>query len=160
MEKWGKHVFNTNHPAYTTKLWEDIIKYVKVIRTNFNGELSGFDKAVIKRQLWHMMFLEEDPSNHYDTIAYNDHEYLNEYDGIKAEFIRFQNSGLGKDGVMSFTEYLKHPAWFCDWVVEWSTKQNLRAANHQANDLEEIAKQAELEAKKKIPPKGFMNKSY
>ena len=35
------------------------------------------DRGFIRRQLYHMMFLESNENDIFETIAYNDAEYLN-----------------------------------------------------------------------------------
>lgn len=139
-EKWGSHVFNSNHPAYTADLWTNIVNSVKLITANFTGVLTGFDKSIIKRQIYHMMFLEESPNDPLETIAYNDHEYLNEYEGLQGAYLRFINSGAPKSSNMTFNEFLKLPAWFCDWLVEWHSKQSLSESNDQKNQLNDLEK--------------------
>lgn len=115
------HVFNTDHPAYALDLWDDIVKNIAVIKKGFEGELDGFDLSMLKRQLYHMTFLDQNPNDPFEVIAYNDSERLDQYGGLSKAFTEFQNSGLPEFANMSFEEFLRYPNWFVDWLVtHWS----------------------------------------
>ena len=88
-----------------------------------------------------MMFLEENPKSMFETIAYNDSEYLDEYESYNGFFVRFINSGLPTLANMSFDELLKLPNHLADWVVEWATKQSLRSSSDNENALKDLEKE-------------------
>ena len=146
-EKWGRHVFNIDHPAYTQEIWNELIRCVRRVIQNVDHKLTGFDKSIIKRQLYHMMFLEEDPSDMFETIAYNDSEYMDEYDGYTGLFVRFVNSGLPTKGV-SFNEFLKLPNWLADWLLEWGVKDSLDRSSDTDTAMKEMEKELEAAARK------------
>lgn len=143
-DKWGKHVFNINHPAYTTEIWHTLIKCVRSVTDNVKEPLNGFDRSIIKRQLYHMMFLEEDLKNPFETIAYNDAEHLDEYNGLAGMLVKFVNSGLATSANVSYNEFLKFPNWLADWAVKWSLEQSAS----QSGDTEDALLKMEAELKR------------
>lgn len=109
------------------------------VRKNYDGgKLTGFDKAILKRQLYHMMFLEEKESSAFDTISYNDSEYLDDYESFNGFFVRFINSGLPTLANMSFSELIRLPNHLADWCVDWATKQSLRNTADNNKAMEEL----------------------
>lgn len=148
-------MFNTNHPAYTGELWNNLVRSVGLLKKNFNGHLNGFDKKMIKRQMFHLMFLEQNENDPFETISYNDHEYLNEYTGFSELFVRFTSSGLAEFANMSFEEFIKYPNWFADWILDWSIKsgslKNQSVDNVQKQLEREVAKEMQSNKKKHDP---------
>lgn len=147
-DKWGKHVFNSNHPAYTDQIWINLIQCVRRVTDSFKEPLNGFDRAIIKRQLYHMMFLEEDPKNPFETIAYNDSEHLDEYNGFSGALVKFVNSGLATSANMSFKDFLKLPNWLADWALEWSLKQSASQSEDTEDTLRKMEEEMRKEAEK------------
>lgn len=155
-DKWGKHVFNSNHPAYTEQIWLNLIQCVRRVREAFPGKLDGFDRSIIKRQLYHMMFLEENPNDVFETIAYNDSEYLDNYNGHTGMMVKFANSGLPNTLNISYPEFIKLPNWLADWAIEWALQQS----TSQSDDTEDALKKLEADMKReaiqqKKNPSGF-----
>lgn len=156
-DKWGKHVFNINHPAYTDQIWTTLITSVRRLMESITEPLTGFDKSIIKRQLYHMMFLEEDAKNPFETIAYNDSEHLDEYNGYTGMLVKFNNSGLATSANMSFNEFLQLPNWLADWALNWSLKQSASQNEDTEDALQSMEAQMKKEAertKKNIPFSG------
>lgn len=73
---------------------------------------------MLKRQVYHAMFLEQNPDDPFETIAYNDSEHMDHYNGLSKAYADFYNSGLATTGNLSFKEFLELPCWFADWLVE------------------------------------------
>ena len=152
-EKWCKNVFNMNHPAYTDQIWHNLIQCVSRITQSIKEPLTGFDHAIVKRQLYHMMFLDENPTDPFETIAYNDSEHMDDYSGLSGMLVKFINSGLPTSSNMSFNEFLKLPNWLADWALEWSLKQTVSKSDDTDDALRklEIEMQKEAEKSKKNP---------
>ena len=161
-QKWGCHVFNQNHPAYVLDLWSDIVKNIGLIKKGYKGKMNGFELNMVKRQLYHMTFLDQNPNDPFEVIGYNDSERLNEYSGLTALFADFQNSGLAEFANMSFDEFITYPNWFCDWLVnKWSllvrTKDSHLIDKELNKELEALEKASRNQPKKQDP---FNNVNY
>ncbi len=103
---------------------------------------------MLKRQLYHMTFLDQKPDDPFEVIAYNDSEHLDEYDAMTKTFADFQNSGLPEHSRMSFDEFLRYPNWFADWLLKhWSTLVRATDANVIDNALEKELRQIERSQK-------------
>lgn len=126
-----------NHPAYTTHIWEELIACVRRLNKNFDEPLTGFDRSIVKRQLYHMMFLEQESDNPFETIAYNDHEHLDEYSGLSGLLAKFANCGLAEKINISFEEFIHLPNWLADWAIEWALKDGI---NRNADTQESLDK--------------------
>lgn len=108
-----------------------------MIRKNYDGELDNFDLGFIKRQIYHMIFLDHIPSKSaFAAIEVNDFEYSDDYNGLFGTYLRFVNSGMAKEGNMSFNEFLKMPNWFCDKAIEWHTRQSIVDNKTQKEELD------------------------
>ena len=100
-----------------------------------------------------MMFLDENPTDPFETIAYNDSEHMDDYSGLSGVLVKFINSGLPTSSNMSFNEFLKLPNWLADWALEWSLKQTVSKNDDTDDALRklEIEMQKEAEKSKKNP---------
>lgn len=154
------HLFNSEHPAYALDLWADIVKNIGVLKKGFTGELDGFDLTMIKRQLFHMTFLDQTPDDPYEVIAYNDSERLDNYSGISKAWSDYHNSGLAEaSSGLSFMDYLKLPNWFADWLItNWADLVRTSDAGLQTKAIEDELKRSEREMRKnnyEDPFKGY-----
>lgn len=118
------------------------------IKENVEGPLDGFACSIVKRQLYHMMFAEEDPNDPFETIAYNDSERMNEYNGLSGMLVKFINSGLPASSGMSFNEFLKLPNWLADWSIEWALKQAAAKSDDTDDALRKLEVEMQREANK------------
>lgn len=96
-----------------------------------------------------MMFLEESPESNYETITYNDFEYLDDYESYNGLFVRYVNSGLPTLANMSFDKLLRMPNHLADWAIDWATKQTLQSTtdnNAALNKLDQEMARAQQQA--------------
>ena len=83
-----------------------------------------------------MIFLDNIPSKSpYASIEANDFEYMDDYNGLFGIYLRFVNSGMAKEGNMSFNEFLKMPNWWCDKAIDWHTRQAITDSKAQTDEL-------------------------
>lgn len=153
------HVSNTQHPAYTLDLWKVLTDNISAIRkaNELEGiKLNGFDLCMIKRQLFHMTFVEQKEDAFLETIEYSDSEYLNEYSGFSKCFADFHNSGLAESVNMTFKEFIKYPNWFADWLLDnWSHFVRSKDKNIIDDTLENEMRKVEQQAKKQAAKDPF-----
>lgn len=143
------NVFNQDHPAFQKDIWLELVKSITAIKKNVDWKLDGFDLAGIKRQLFHMMFLEQATDKALETILYNDSEHLDKYDSYAGAFVSFSNAAIAETANMSFDEFLKYPNWFCDWLVnDWAPLINKKETTKLDAELEKELMRAEKEQKR------------
>lgn len=109
------------------------------------------DRGFIRRQLYHMMFLESNENDIFETIAYNDAEYLNEWDGITSEYSRFAAAGVNVASGISFDKYLTMPNWFCTWLITYSLEKTAAKHTEQDEALAKLEKEMNASAVKDKP---------
>lgn len=110
-----------------------------------------------------MMFLEENPSSPFETIAYNDFEYLDDYESLNGFFVRFINSGLPTMGNTNFNDLLRLPNHLADWIVDWATKQTVQSGNDNdvtLRKLEEEMLKANQQTQKQSKTKDPFSTNY
>lgn len=83
--------------------------------------LTGFGINMLKRQVYHAMFIDDVADDQWATIAYNDNEHMDKYNTISKAYTDYFNSGLATTGNLSFKEFMELPNWFADWLIDdWS----------------------------------------
>lgn len=137
-------MFNPNHPSFQRDVWSGIAEFAKDFRDGVKGELNGFDKAMIKREIFHLMFVKPNQSDLFDTISYSKSEHFDKYEGITRELSNFAVSGI-KDFGLTFKEYLELPPWVCEWLIEFARVRNDHKERMTKEATDELEKELGIE---------------
>lgn len=122
-------MFNPQHPSYLRDVWNGIFDFAKKFREGIDRELNGFDIAMIKREIFHLMFIKPNEGDPLDVISYNKYEHFDKYEGVPKEISNYVVSGM-KDYGITLEEYLHFPPWLCDWMIEF-----VRVKNEQRSEM-------------------------